>query len=455
MTAAPRLSDAALPEPSSRVGVPLRRPDRTGIVHLGAGAFFRAHQAVFTEQAFGATGDGRWGVLAVTGRRPDVADELEPQDGLYGVLERSGGPSRVDVIGSVAGAIAGERDAERVIDAIACEETEVVTLTITEKAYVADELSRPLLNLRDGLERRRASHGRPLTVISCDNLRDNGGVLRSIVAGAVDAETRRWMESAVAFPRTMVDRIVPATASADRDCAERLLGVRDAATVVAEPFSQWVIADEFAADTPAWGDVGAIVSDEVSRWEDLKIRTLNATHSLLAYEGALRGHATIAQCVADSELADIARDLMAQTALSFTPPREADLGEYQQTTLRRFANPGLGHTVKQIAKDGSEKVPVRLLPAMRDLRRSGGDFDLVARAVAAWMVVLRERPELVDDPRGERLRTIAAGARGARHLVSSLLRMDDLFDEEWLRDPDVVEAMMGHAEDLTRISRGD
>lgn len=449
-----RLSNASMPKPSAQVAVPQRRPARTGIVHLGAGAFFRAHQAVFTERAFAASGDDRWGVLAVTGRRPDVADELQPQDGLYGVLERSSAPPRVDVIGSVTAAIAGERDAEQVIDAIAAEETEVVTLTITEKAYFAKGLSRPLMNLRDGLERRRSSHGRPLTVISCDNLRDNGTVLQSIVARAVSAETRRWMGSAVAFPRTMVDRIVPATAPADLECAERLLGLRDSATVVSEPFSQWVIADEFAGDTPAWASAGALISDDVSRWEELKVRTLNATHSLLAYEGALRGHATIAECVADHELGTIARGLMAQTARSFTPPAGVDLVQYQQTTLHRFANPGLGHTVRQIAKDGSEKVPVRLLPALRDLRRRDEDFDLVARAVAAWMVVLRDRPELVDDPRGDRLRAAASDAVGARALVTSLLALEDVFGAGWDRDAGTVDAMIGHAEDLTRISRG-
>lgn len=454
MMGAVRLSDASMPKPSSRVSVPQRRPARTGIVHLGAGAFFRAHQAVFTDRAFDLTGDDRWGVLAVTGRRPDVADDLQPQDGLYGVLERSGAPSRVEVIGSVTAALAGERDAEQVIAAIAAEETEVVTLTITEKAYAADHLARPLLSLRDGLERRRSSHGRPLTVISCDNLRDNGAVLQSIVAGASSAETRRWMGSAVAFPRTMVDRIVPATAPEDLDCAERLLGVRDSAAVVAEPFSQWVIADEFAGATPAWASAGALVGGDVSRWEDLKIRTLNATHSLLAYEGALRGHVTIAECVADLELADIARGLMTQTARSFTPPKGADLAEYQQATLYRFANPGLGHTVRQIAKDGSEKVPVRLLAALRDLRRRGEDFDLVARAVAAWMVVLRDRPELVDDPCGDRLRAVAAKAVGVGGLVRSLLRMEDVFGAGWARDAETVDALVGHAEGLARISRG-
>jgi len=448
VTAGGRLSPASLPLPSSQVSVPTRRPERTGIVHLGTGAFFRAHQAVFTERAFEATGDSDWGILAVTGRRPDVADALAPQDGLYGVLERSAGPDRVELIGSVTDVAAGERDAQQVIAAIAAEETAVITLTITEKAYTAESLSRPLQNLRDGLELRRASHGRPLTVISCDNLRDNGRVLESLVTASVGADARRWMSSSVAFPRTMVDRIVPAATDDDRDRVERLTGVRDSAAVVAEPFSSWVIADEFAGPTPAWASVGALVDDEVSLWEDLKIRTLNATHSLLAYEGALRGHDTIDACVADQGLAEVARDLMAQTARSLTVPQRVDIAEYQENTLSRFANPALAHTVRQIAKDGSEKIPVRLLAPLRDLRRRNEEFDVVARAIAAWMVVVRHLPELVDDPRRDQLLSLVAQARGTRGLVMSLLQMADVFDAETRGDHEVVETLVAQVDDL-------
>ena len=447
----PRLSDATLPPSSPRVRTPVGRPAQTGIVHLGAGAFFRAHQAVFTDQAMAVTGDDRWGILAVTGQRPDVAETLSPQDGLFSVLERSGEPDRVEVVGALTGAIAGGRDAQQAVAAIAAEETQVVTLTITEKAYAAGAPSRPLLTLREGLERRRRTHGRPITVVSCDNLRDNGAVLRTVLSATVGDDTRRWMHDAVAFPRTMVDRIVPATSTADLQRVHELLGVRDAAAVVAESFSQWVIADEFAGDRPAWEAAGAIIGDEVSQWEDLKIRTLNATHSLLAYEGALRGHRTIAECVADAELAGIARGLMRQTARSFEVPTDADLTAYQETTLERFANPGLGHTVAQIAKDGTEKLPVRLLAPLCELREQGADFELVARAVAAWMVVSLRLPDLIDDPRADAVRAAATGARDARTLVTSMLGLGEVFDARLSRDAVVVDVLAEQADQLMHL----
>lgn len=451
-----RLSEEALPGvSSSRVSLPARRPSGIGIVHLGAGAFFRAHQAVFTERAFARGGADGWGILAVTGQRPDVADALRPQDGLYGVLERSDDADRVDVVGSVRDAAAGERDADRVAAAIAAEETHIVTLTITEKAYTG-EPSRPLRTLRDGLQRRARSHGGALAVISCDNLRDNGAVLRAAMERIVDDRTRRWMRDAVTFPRTMVDRIVPATTDDDRKRAQALLGVRDEAVVVAEPFAQWVIADEFVGPRPEWERAGAILTDEVSRWEDMKIRTLNAAHLLLAYEGALRGHGTIHECAADASLASAVRGLMAQTAQTFTAPRGADVAGYQAQTLERFANPAIGHTVRQIAKDGTEKLPVRLLAPLRELRRRGAaadGFDLIARAVAAWMALVRVRPDLLDDPRAEAVGAAASASGDPRSLVTSLLTLTDVFGADLAADAVVVDALVDQVADLLRQSR--
>lgn len=451
---APRLSEATLPTDITHVHTPAARPVRSGIVHLGLGAFFRAHQAVFTERAFEVTGDDGWGILGVTGQRSAVADTLHPQDGLYSVLERSGGPDRLDVIGSMTAVAAGERDADRVIAAIAAEETKIVTLTITEKSYsTGGALSRPLRTLRDGLAQRRRTHRRPITIISCDNLRDNGAVLRAAMSEIVDSDTRRWMQDAAAFPRTMVDRIVPSTVASDLRRVRNVLGMRDEAAVVAEPFAQWVIADEFATERPAWERAGVVLSDEVSRWEDLKIRTLNATHSLLAYEGILRGHSTIDECVADEGLSEIARGLMRQTARSFVVPSGADLSRYQEQTLERFANPGLGHTVRQIAKDGTEKLPVRLIAPLWDLRERREDLGLVARAVGAWMVCAHVRPDLLDDPRADEVRVAATGARNARELVSSMLGMGAVFDRRIATDSLIVEALHEHVNDLLRSSR--
>jgi mannitol-1-phosphate/altronate dehydrogenase len=361
-----------------------------GIVHLGLGAFHRAHQAVITEQAAVVSGDTRWGIAGVSQRSATVKNQLAPQDGLYSVLERGLGDPTVRVIGSIRDVLTAPEGPEAVVARIADPAVAVVTLTVTEKGYRAanggldltdteiraDLTGRPPRTVVGQLAAAIARRTEPLTIVSCDNLVANGPFLQRLVAEYFDAlgKTPETF-GATRFPASMVDRIVPATTDADRDETARLLGVRDEAVVVAEPFLQWVIEDDFAGDRPAWDQAGAVLTQDVAPWEQAKLRMLNATHSMLAYLGALRGYVTIAEAVRDDELNQLARQLMTDDVVpTLTPPDGLDLAEYGATVLERFANPALKHQTRQVAMLGQAPRPdARHRPGPPDRRGRAAD----------------------------------------------------------------------------------
>lgn len=448
---------------------------RVGIVHLGIGAFHRAHQAVFTELAAAAAGRDDWGIAGVTQRSTSVRDQLMPQDGLYSVLERGRGAAPLRVVGSVREVLFGAGDPVSVVERIADPSVRVVTLTVTEKGYrrggggrldlsdpevVADVEGRPprtvVGQLVRGLQRRLASGAGPVTVLSCDNLVGNGEVLRGLVQDFLDAlpssdvsDFADWVATSVRFPSSMVDRIVPATTVEDRAETVAVLGLEDRGVVVTEPFSQWVIEDDFAAERPAWELVGAVMTGNVAAWEAVKLRMLNATHSLLAYLGALRGHDTIAGALADDHLAAAADALMAEdVAPTLQVPDGLDLDDYRRQVLGRFANPALRHRTVQVAMDGSQKLPVRLLGTVRDRLAAGAVPQHAALAVAAWMTYvargwdIRGRSLPLDDPLADRLRAAAgAGGDDPQRLVSSLLNVHEIFGPD-LSDHDGFRAAL-------------
>jgi fructuronate reductase len=446
-------------------GVP-RRPDAIGVVHLGIGAFHRAHQAVYTAEA---DADGRWGICGVTQRSRTVVDQLAPQDGLYGVLELAPEGLSAHVVGSVREVLAARDEPDRVLARIADPRVAVVTLTVTEKGYrrgadghldrrdpdVQADLARPdapvtaIGQLVRGLQRRAG--GPPLTVLCCDNLIDNGSVVAGLVddfcAALPDASALgEWIRGSVRFPSSMVDRIVPATTDEHRERAAELLGARDEALVVAEPFRQWVIERDFAGPVPAWERAGALLTGDVAPYEAMKLRLLNATHSLLAYAGGLAGYRTIAEAVHDDELAAAASALMSEDVLpTLTPPDGVDLDEYCRTVLRRFGNPALGHRTAQVAMDGSAKLPMRLLGTLRERLRAGAQPRWAAFTLAAWMAYVAAgrdaagRPLPLDDPLADRLAAAAAGPVAG--LAERMLAVDEVFDAE-LRDSAVLRELL-------------
>ncbi|MFG1834264.1 mannitol dehydrogenase family protein [Micromonospora chersina] len=456
---------------------------RVGIVHLGIGAFHRAHQAVFTELAAAAAGRDDWGIAGVTQRSASVRDQLTPQDGLYSLLERGSGAAPVRVVGSVREVLHGAGDPAAVVDRIADPAVRLVTLTVTEKGYrrdgtgrldrsdpeiAADLTGRPprtvVGQLVRGLQRRSAGAAGPVTVLSCDNLVGNGEVLRELVHDFLDAlpaaeasPLADWIATSVRFPSCMVDRIVPATTDDDRADVRAALGLEDRGVVVAEPFRQWVIEDDFAADRPAWDRAGAVLTDDVAAWESVKLRMLNATHSLLAYLGALRGHDTIAAALADDELAAAAEALMVEdVAPTLRVPDGLDLAGYRRQVLERFANPALRHRTVQVAMDGSQKLPVRLLGTVRDRLAAGAVPRHAALAVAAWMAYVakgrdaRGRQLPLDDPLADQLRVAAAaGAGDPKRLVDSLLHVEEVFGPDLPEHDAFRAALVDHVARLT------
>ncbi|MFI6676255.1 mannitol dehydrogenase family protein [Kribbella sp. NPDC050470] len=407
------------------------RPSTAGIVHLGLGNFHRAHQAVYTAQA------GDWGILGVASRSATVADALNAQDGLYSVLELSPAGSAISVPGVHTGAIVAAHDPAAVVAAIAAEDTRIVSVTVTEHGYCMDpsthrlaldhpgivaDLNSPapvtvIGQLARALELRAATHGRPITVLNCDNMQSNGAQTRRLILEflqAANSNAEDWVAANVTFPNSMVDRIVPATTDAYRASAYRLLGVQDPITVPAEPFTMWVMEDRFAAGRPAWERAGAVFSDDVEAYELIKLRLLNGTHSLIAYLGALDGRATIPEARAQDFIESAARAVLEDEYLpSIELPDGFDVEAYVDSLFQRWSNDALGHRTQQVGTDGSVKLPQRIpAPALRLLAK-GIMPEHLALTIAAWLCCVA--PPNGFDP-GPHARAMVDPARD--HLVA-------------------------------------
>jgi fructuronate reductase len=408
-----RLNEATL------AGLPaaVRRPEfdraalKPGIVHLGIGAFHRAHQAVFTEDAVIKSG-GNWGIVGASLQRPGVPDALAAQDCLYTVetLDRS---ASYRVMGVLKQALFAPRDAAALKTALAAPTTHVATLTLSEKGYCLDakgaldfthpdivaDLAAPHSPgsavgwLALGLEERRRNGAGPMTIISCDNLQNNGARL----AAAVEAFAARalpqlgsWLRANTAFPLTLVDCIVPAASAEHRARAAAALGMDDEASVQREPFAQWVIQDRFAGPLPAWGDVGAQIVEDVDAYQRIKLHVLNTAHSALAYLGLPRGHVFVRQAIADAELKHFLDAMMGHEIAPALAP--LNVASYWKTVVARFENPMIDHRLGQIAEDGSLKLPQRLFPMLAANARSGKPMARMAEVVRAWATLMATTP---------------------------------------------------------------
>ncbi len=412
-----RLSDAAVAALAGGVARPGydRAGQRIGIVHIGLGAFHRAHQAVYTDDAM-AAGDRDWGIAAASLRSSGVHDQMAPQDGLYTVTERSSEGEAVRLIGAIRDVTVAAKAPERLAAWLASPDARVVTLTVTEKGYwrrpdgatdlagiVADGNSIYHHLARAVVARRAAGLG-PLTLVSCDNLPDNGRVLRDGLAAFLDYQDhgadRRWFEREWRCPNTMVDRIVPAVTDIDRARVEAVLGMRDEAAVFTEPYRQWVIEDDFAGDRPRWDVGGAQFVADVAPYETAKLRMLNGAHSALAYLGLERGHSFVHQAVADPAIRPIVETLMrVEAAGSFTPAQGQALEPYADALLARFGNTTLKHRLSQIASDGSQKVGPRWLASLAAHGEKGEVAPATLTALAAWLRFIRTGNDASPDPR--------------------------------------------------------
>nr|WP_294505564.1 mannitol dehydrogenase family protein [uncultured Rhodopila sp.] len=434
-----------------------RREVRPGIVHLGLGAFHRAHQAVYTDDRL-AAGEGDWGIIGLSLRSSDVRDALAPQDGLYTVLERSAEGDRSRVVGAVLETVTVPETPERALAALVDPRTRIISLTVTEKAYCLDAATGSLDETHPGivadlqkdrfpatlpgllveaLRRRHETGAGRCTLLVCDNLPSNGETVARVLARYAMLYDPQRGESIIgdtAFPCTMVDRIVPATTEADRAAVQRL-GYRDAWPVVAEPFSQWVIEDRFAAGRPRWEDAGVTMVTDVRPFELMKLRALNGAHSSLAYLGVVAGLDTVADAMAEPLLAGFLRDLWDKDLLPVIPAVPGmDLSAYTAQLETRFRNPAMRHRLQQISMDGSQKLPQRLLHPALDRLRAGETPACIALVVAAWMRFLLQHDEPgnayeISDPLAERLTALAAGSgRNAEALAGALFGVQEIFD---------------------------
>jgi fructuronate reductase len=431
-----------------------------GILHLGAGAFHRAHQAAITDAAIAASG-GDWRIIGVSLRSAGLAEALAPQDGLYTLIER-GETDRPRVIGAIGRVIAARGAPEAVLGPMADPAIRIVTLTVTEKAYgidrsgpdidtahpdVAADLDSPaaprgvLGLLVEGLRRRRAAGHAPFTVLCCDNLPENGALLRGGVIGfarRIDSDFADWIAREVAFPSSMVDRITPAATDATRALAARLTGFDDAAAIETESFCQWVIEDRFPQGRPDWAAGGAIFVDDVVPYERMKLRMLNGAHSLIAYAGFISGHALVRDAMADPALSALARRHIKAAAATIDPLAGIDLVAYGDELAARFANPAIAHETYQIAMDGSQKLPQRIFDPACDAQLAGQDLRPFAFATAAWARYCLGRDETGEsyalrDPReAEIAAVVEAAGDDARALLAGLLRLPGLTPAELL-----------------------
>ena len=404
-----RLSEAFLNGYGGPSVVPAydRAATKAGIVHLGIGAFHRAHQAAYLDDCLSI--DPNWAIVGASLRRSDTADALLPQDCLYTLAVRDSDTIHTRVIGSVKDILCAPPGNEPVIAAIASADTRIVTLTVTEKAYCRNPASGDLdadhadirTDLTDpvgacsvpGLLVRALSERRnrglpPLSIVSCDNLPANGRTLANVTrqfAEMADPALASWIERNISFPSTMVDRIVPATTDEDRAEISELTGYDDAWPVVTEPFSQWVVEDRFVADRPPLEQAGVIMAENVEPFETMKLRLLNGSHSSLAYLGVFAGHETVAEAVADPVLSGFLETMMREEIRPTVRVPGVDLDDYIRSLLARYSNAALKHRTMQIAMDGSQKIPQRLLGTIRDRRKSGASHARLNLAVAAWI----------------------------------------------------------------------
>jgi mannitol 2-dehydrogenase len=422
------LGEARLSEIARR-GIPVPTYDRRRlaprIVHIGVGGFHRAHLALYAHEL--ATAGGDWGIagLGLLEQDARMAAALAAQDHLYTLVEKGDGAPVAMVVGSIVDYVHAPDGDGPVADLIAAPSTAILSMTITEGGY--DQApptpgSAPSADTFDrvarALEARRARAAGPLTVLSCDNLPGNGDAARRATLAAAErahALLPAWIEENCTFPNSMVDRITPVTADADRDWLRDCLGIEDRWPVVAEPFRQWVMEDDFAGGRPPWEDVGALFTDRIHDWELYKLRLLNAGHSVIAYLSALAGVTFVDQAMAEPAIRSFLEDFLQREAMpTLAPipghPRE----EYVVSVLERFANTGVRDQIARLCVDGSAKFPKFVIPTIVHQLEHGGPIARGTIALAGWARYLAvvDRDAQAFDASGDAARRHAAAAVG-------------------------------------------
>lgn len=461
-----RLNKLAIAELPQDVVLP--RYDRNqltaGIVHLGIGAFHRAHQAFYTEAALNQFG-GDWGIIGSSLRSASVRDQLVPQDCLYTLVERSGEGEKLQLIGAVLDTLVGPENPAALVAQMAASNIKIVSLTITEKGYCHDpatgnlnlnhpdiihdlaHLDKPVSAigfLVSALKQRFDNNQKAFTLLSCDNLPNNGEVLEKVVcqfAEKIAPAFAQWIKTNATFPCTMIDRIVPATTDEDRREIEARLGLRDEGMVVCEPFSQWVVEDKFADGRPEWEKVGVLLVEDVRVFEKIKLRLLNGAHSTMAYTGYLSGFDYISEVMEQPAFVNLVKTYMAREAgETVTAPAGFDIEAYKQQLRERFSNKALKHRTWQIAMDGSQKLPQRLLETLREQLQGNGHIDILCLGVAAWIRYVSGVDEKgnaieVSDPLAKELRAACDANQGnPAGMVQAVVSIEKVFGRDLINE---------------------
>ncbi|MFV0547293.1 MAG: mannitol dehydrogenase family protein [Limnobaculum xujianqingii] len=448
-----------------------RRQLKSRIVHLGFGAFHRAHQALLTNRVLQQSG-GDWGICEVNLFGGEALIEaLRQQNHLYSVLEKGAESNQALIIGSVTESLHSELDGiETVIEKMAEPQVAIVSMTITEKGYCVLpgggglDMNNPLIKadlaqphqpksaigvIIEALRRRRERGLVPFTVLSCDNIPENGHIVKQAVIGlakASNAELADWIDQNVPFPSTMVDRIVPAITDETLAEIEQTLGVSDPCGIACEPFIQWVVEDNFIAGRPQWETIGAELVDNVLPYEEMKLRMLNGSHSFLAYLGYLAGYQHINDCMTDSAYRTAAHRLMLQEQAPTLSLKNVDLAGYADRLIERYSNPSLKHRTWQIAMDGTQKLPQRMLDSIRWHLTDNSNFDCLALGVAGWMRYVGGIDDAgaaidVRDPMAERLKQVCTSTKDGIERVQGLLAVEEVFGTALPQDAHFVEAV--------------
>jgi fructuronate reductase len=430
----------------------------TGIVHFGPGAFHRAHQADYLDRLLDE--DPRWGIAAVSLRTPKTIQALKAQEGLYtlAILDTQ---TSFRVVAPHSRFL-GPADTAAIRGQLLDPGVRIVTSTVTEKGYclggdgsldfahpdIEHDLAQPRLPvsligwLALGLRDRRAQGLAPFAPVCCDNMPNNGTKLRHVVvafAERIDPALARWIDGEVRFPETMVDSITPATDDRLRRLVQAKTGSRDEMPVAREAFTQWVIEDVLPPGSPALQSVGVTLTSDVNAWEQVKLRILNGAHSTLAYVGLLLGHETVADAMGDFALSSFVSRLVLDDIIPTLPHSGIDVERYAEDTFRRFRNPAIGHLLSQIAWDGSQKLPYRLLDTIIDARAAGRPLDRLIVPIAAWILFIERQARsgaTIVDPLAERLAAIA----GSGEPVDGFLRLS-VFPEELASDASFRSAL--------------
>ncbi len=461
-----RLNQAKLAVMPKDISVPQydRRNLNAGIIHLGIGAFHRAHQAFYTEAVLNKCG-GDWGIIGCSLRSPGVRDQLAPQDGLYTLVERSGDGEKCQIIGAVTQTLVAPENPGALVNIMAQSNIKIISLTITEKGYCHDpatgdlniahpDIQHDLQNIENpksaigfivaALQQRYNRNIRSFTVLSCDNLPNNGEVLAKVItqfSEKISVNLAKWIQENTCFPSTMIDRIVPATTDEDRRDIEKRLGVRDEGVVVTEPFTQWVIEDNFSDSRPEWEQVGALLVADVRVFEKIKLRLLNGAHSIMAYAGYLSGFNYISEVMNEPAFVSMIKMYMAREAgETLTAPQNFDIESYKQQLQDRFSNKALKHRTWQIAMDGTQKLPQRLLESLRIQLRGEGHIDIICLGVAAWIRYVSGADENnndieVSDPMSVELRILCNENKGnPEALVRAVVNLQQVFGQDLAKE---------------------